>query len=207
MADRSKTDLSRMERKKQKMKENIISASMKLFSRSGFEGTSMEAIAEEADIAKGTLYNYFPSKEAIVAEEIRMTLATEYSAWVEKLETLSDTRERMIFVLEQLLYRIRKNMEIFKIYLAYRMQKMAMLDWDWDESVKSGVYLLGHKIMELGTKSQELRSDLPQKSLEELFEFIFLGVIRQLYHDPEHFDQAAEINMAIDLFLTGAQKH
>jgi AcrR family transcriptional regulator len=39
---------------------------MDLFRKQGFESTTADQIAEEADVSKGTLYNYFPSKEAIL---------------------------------------------------------------------------------------------------------------------------------------------
>lgn len=44
-----------------------MAAAMALIRAYGFEETTMEQIAEEADIAKGTLYNYFPAKEAIIS--------------------------------------------------------------------------------------------------------------------------------------------
>jgi AcrR family transcriptional regulator len=46
-------------------RDRIIESARALFLRSGFRHTSVNAIAEEAGIAKRTLYMYFPSKEAI----------------------------------------------------------------------------------------------------------------------------------------------
>lgn len=49
-----------MARKKEKTRQVIITTAMNLFIQNGYEATTMEQIAEMADIAKGTLYNYFP---------------------------------------------------------------------------------------------------------------------------------------------------
>lgn len=43
----------------------ILDAALRVFSRVGFAGASMEAIAAEAGITKPTLYNYFTGKEAL----------------------------------------------------------------------------------------------------------------------------------------------
>lgn len=48
-------------------RELILEAALELFRQNGFRRTSMEDIAEAADIAKGTLYLYFKSKEELFA--------------------------------------------------------------------------------------------------------------------------------------------
>lgn len=51
---------------KQATRERILAVAQKLFRADGFEQTTTRAIATEAEIASGTLFNYFPTKEAIV---------------------------------------------------------------------------------------------------------------------------------------------
>jgi AcrR family transcriptional regulator len=46
----------------------ILSAAHDLFTRRGYHGTSMRAIAKEAGIALGGIYNHFESKESIFRE-------------------------------------------------------------------------------------------------------------------------------------------
>jgi AcrR family transcriptional regulator len=40
---------------------------LKLFKSKGFEATTVDDIADKADVAKGTFFNYFPRKEAVLA--------------------------------------------------------------------------------------------------------------------------------------------
>ncbi|WP_263385424.1 TetR/AcrR family transcriptional regulator [Granulicella arctica] len=54
------------ERKAQRSRERMISEAMGLFAGKGYEETTMEAIAEAADVSPSTLYRYFPSKDLIV---------------------------------------------------------------------------------------------------------------------------------------------
>jgi AcrR family transcriptional regulator len=47
-------------------RESILDAALQCFVERGFHGTAIPQIAEKADIAAGTIYHYFESKEALV---------------------------------------------------------------------------------------------------------------------------------------------
>jgi len=55
---------------KEKRREEIIHAAMKVFSQYGYERATMENIAAEAGIGKGTIYEYFPSKRQLFEDMI-----------------------------------------------------------------------------------------------------------------------------------------
>lgn len=57
---------ARRERKKAAVRAQIVSTAVELFSRHGMDGVTVEQIADAADIGKGTIYNYFETKEHIV---------------------------------------------------------------------------------------------------------------------------------------------
>src|SRR5580704_9455707 len=57
---------SRRERKKMLVRSQILSTAIKLFSHSGLEAVTIDEIAVAADVGKGTVYNYFATKEDIV---------------------------------------------------------------------------------------------------------------------------------------------
>lgn len=50
----------------------ILQAAQLLFLRSGYEGTSMDAIAAEAGVSKLTVYSHFTDKETLYAAAIRV---------------------------------------------------------------------------------------------------------------------------------------
>ncbi|ASS76411.1 TetR family transcriptional regulator [Tumebacillus algifaecis] len=58
---------SRRERKKQETRTKIFTSAMKLFQAGGYDATTIDMIAEHADVARGTVFLHFPSKEAILA--------------------------------------------------------------------------------------------------------------------------------------------
>jgi AcrR family transcriptional regulator len=52
---------------KSETRKRILESARRLFAGNGYESTTTRDIAREAGIATGTLFNYFPTKEAIVA--------------------------------------------------------------------------------------------------------------------------------------------
>lgn len=55
----------RKEREKEQRKNVILDAAEKLFFSKGFDSVSMEEIAKEVELGKGTLYLYFKSKDSL----------------------------------------------------------------------------------------------------------------------------------------------
>ena len=54
------------ERKKRATRTAIHDAAMSLFADQGFAGTTIDEIAERADVSRATVFSYFPAKEDIV---------------------------------------------------------------------------------------------------------------------------------------------
>jgi AcrR family transcriptional regulator len=68
--------LDRRERKRERTASHLSATAFSLFEAQGYDAVSMEQIAAEADVAKATLYSYFPVKEALIAHRFREDLAT-----------------------------------------------------------------------------------------------------------------------------------
>ncbi|MDD3840789.1 MAG: TetR/AcrR family transcriptional regulator [Clostridia bacterium] len=62
----SNTELSRRERKKIESRARILKAARALFQHKGYDNTSIEEIAEKADVSKSTFFNYFATKESLL---------------------------------------------------------------------------------------------------------------------------------------------
>ncbi|HJR46282.1 MAG TPA: TetR family transcriptional regulator [Actinomycetota bacterium] len=59
-------DASLRERKKQKTREALEEAAIRLFLEKGYSGTSIEDIASEAEVSRRTFFRYFGSKEGVI---------------------------------------------------------------------------------------------------------------------------------------------
>lgn len=58
--------MGRREEKREATRQDILAAAGILFMRKGYEATSVDDIAEAANVAKGTLYYHFKSKDEVL---------------------------------------------------------------------------------------------------------------------------------------------
>ncbi|WP_025414044.1 TetR/AcrR family transcriptional regulator [Gemmatirosa kalamazoonensis] len=68
----------------------ILAAALRLIARSGLHNTPMAAIAREAGVAAGTLYLYFPSKEAMVNALYLDLIQDRDRAYLAELDAIDD---------------------------------------------------------------------------------------------------------------------
>ena len=194
---------SRVERKKEVTRRKIVSAALALFKQHGFDAVTMEQIAAQADIARGTLYNYFPVKEAILSEFMAQAFRQRNPERLLRLRQLPGTRDRLTLVLSELIAGIQSEKEIFERYLVYQVRNMVSLRRD--ARVPSGFDQLPVEIIRLGQEGGELRRDMPFDLLVALFEFAFVEVAQQFYTYPETFNAPEIIARCVDLFINGAR--
>jgi AcrR family transcriptional regulator len=69
-------------------RQSILAIAREVFLREGYAATSMSAIAAKVGGSKGTLYNYFPSKEALFAAVVQAQCVQDQAElWDMNLET------------------------------------------------------------------------------------------------------------------------
>jgi AcrR family transcriptional regulator len=85
---------SRRQRRINRRRRRILEAAAVIFARNGYANTTTRAIAEAADVAEGTLYNYFDSKREILLAVARETEAPMELAVLE----LADLEERSAMI-------------------------------------------------------------------------------------------------------------
>jgi AcrR family transcriptional regulator len=71
------------ERKKLRTRRALAEAALRLFTSNGFDKTTLEDVAEEAEVSKSTFFRFFPAKEAAAVE-------AETELWTAYLTTLAD---------------------------------------------------------------------------------------------------------------------
>lgn len=75
--------MNRIVKKPDVRRKEIISASRKLFLSQGYDSTTMQDVITKLQIAKGTIYHYFKSKEELL-DAVVEDMVAEYIAGVEK---------------------------------------------------------------------------------------------------------------------------
>ena len=76
-------------------RQQLLEASIDLFAKEGFWNTSTARIAKHAGVATGTLFNYFPSKDALI-DAVYMHLKHEWLQHIQRdYPESADTRTRL----------------------------------------------------------------------------------------------------------------
>ena len=81
--------------KREETRQRILAAALKLFQERGFDAATMRDIADEARMATGAAYYYFPSKDAIVMEFYRCSSAEMQPKLEAALEQASGLEQRL----------------------------------------------------------------------------------------------------------------
>src|SRR3972149_7256107 len=88
--------------KKEEKLDSLLDRAFRGLSRYGFSGTTMERMAEEAGVSKGTLTYYFKNKEDITCRIASHVAARFFGEVRQGLQGLEDPRERLGRALELL---------------------------------------------------------------------------------------------------------
>lgn len=106
---------------REKTKGQILDSSLKLFSLKGYNGTSISDIANEANISKGLIYNYFKSKKDII-DTIHQNMFLEIGEIMGVVEEINDPIKKLQAVISAAIRYSVDNKEIMKLYLSLMLQ-------------------------------------------------------------------------------------
>jgi AcrR family transcriptional regulator len=162
----------RRERHRAETRERIFRAALRLFAERGFLETTVEDITEAADVGKGTFFNYFPTKEHVLA-----TLGAERIAAVER--ALERAKKGPVMpALQELATNLAGQSDdsaalLRAIYAAHA--SCAPVRAELQKRLQTGRRLLA-QIFDLARKRGEVRRDRSSAELARLTQIILLGV-------------------------------
>jgi len=81
------------ERKKAATRKAIHDGAIRLFGEQGFAGTTIDQIAETADVSRATVFHYFPTKESIVFGDAPQAIAALAALLEDAPEVVPAVRE------------------------------------------------------------------------------------------------------------------
>jgi len=114
----SKAELSRREIEKQRHKEEMLGAALRLFSEKGFHNVSMQEIAEESEFGVGTLYNFFESKEQLFVELMKAGIEKVGQSLIPILDSNQEEKKKLSEFIRAHVDIIESNIEFTKLYVS-----------------------------------------------------------------------------------------
>lgn len=194
----------RRDRKRRQTLNLIASVAATLFEANGFDAVTMEQIAAAADVAKGTLYNHFPTKEAVLAHWIHTELADDLPRLLGEVDLQSGFASVLTHILHASADWCEQHRTYLAPYLRYRMLALGKPPTDvssTDTQDMTGAFA------ELILKSQEageIRTDMSATHLATLFHHLYLGAVLRWMTVPR-LNLREEFVSALRLFAEGAR--
>jgi TetR/AcrR family transcriptional regulator, repressor for uid operon len=182
----------------------ILAAAERAFVRLGFNGASMQAVAEEAAMSAGNLYRYFPSKEAIIE-------ALCFADDAERARDFAELAQHGNFLgLAERAIRVKllgkppqKSRMILEIWAeAGRNPKVAAIGAELNANVRDG--LIG--IIEQARARGETARDVDPKFIAQAMLTLVTGLFKRRALETE-FDVDSETAMTVGIMaalLSGA---
>src|ERR1700741_2094522 len=195
-------ELGLRERKKARLRQQIIDTSIRLFRKHGYENTRVEDIVQILEISQPTFFRYFPSKDAVLREVGRRG----FSCIKEHLETelSSDvtTAERLRRMYEGMAREVESDRPLWRaVVLSAAMDPVRSPEMRRPEEI--AVTLLSEVLAE-GQKRGEITRAFPVAHLAQFMEGMYTTAVRRWAIDlTEAHDLSDRINNAVEFFLRG----
>lgn len=200
--------LGRRERKKLETRRRIFRSAFELFAAKGYERTTVEEISERADVAKGTVFNYFPHKKAF--------LLAAHLEWMTGLEGelgppeswQGPAREQLGRVLDHLADLSLHNRELSRMVIFESMRETFLhMDTAEGPDPQEGVRVLeglAGIVLAQAKKRAEVRPEVDEELAASLIAAIaFSTLVRWLVKDGSAEEMKAALAAKLDIIFTG----
>ena len=166
------------ERNKQKVTERIIVAAMELFKTQGYEQTTMDDIANKAEISRGTLFNYFPSKDALllpwgeeILDQFVQPRLTDY------LATQPKTIDVLRFLFASMGESVLAAPDVIRAFVGEALKPN---NKPQVERTRTGMLEIFVKVLRYGQARGEVRSDIPLEDIAGYMSALQTGLLFHL---------------------------
>lgn len=188
---------SRKERERERHRNEIVKAAEDLFISQGYEETTMKEIAQNAEFAKGTLYNYFDSKE-----DLYLAIGTKaYDLMIDITKKFIEKKEPGIEQLMAVGFAYYEFTKIHPEYATifhdlsiripelYKKNKKEYTKAEKEYLTKAGEYRdLFIKVISDAIKDKKLRSDIDPMMIGITLSSLSSGLIKELMQSKDFLE-------------------
>jgi AcrR family transcriptional regulator len=166
--------ISRRDKKRSETKQRIFAEAMRLFAEKGYQSTTVDEITEAADVAKGTFFNYFQTKEAVLQDFARLQMSRIEQAR-DEMKSGGNVREVVRHMVRNLYKEPSQSRNFTRGFIGMGLanpEVAALLS----QTMKKGRGLLA-EIFEEGRRSGQLRSRLSSETLAAVTQRTMFGTL------------------------------
>jgi AcrR family transcriptional regulator len=182
---------------KEETRQRIVAAAVERFREEGFEAATTRNIAHQARIAAGTLFNYFPSKEAIVSALAADSLSGADDDFTKRKRPGASLEENLFLYIAAGLRRLKRHRAYLHTFVHAALSPLAMAGVSGDVD--------GIRVGHLQQVQQILADhDLPEISpvAMQLYWTLYLGILSYWISDrsPKQEDSLALLDQSVSMF-------
>jgi len=177
----------------------IIDAALKIFSRSGYEGTNMRMIACEAGISVGALYLYHKNKEELCFTLMKGFFNDFFKEMQDALDGLDDPIDQIRTYIETYMTLAKKNREFI---LAFNKEKGFTFGVESKHEFFLELRKFVGKIIRSGIE-KGIFSQIDEKEATKVLISLLRGYVLSIVIDPENLFTSRACS---DIFLNGLIK-
>ena len=186
-------------------KSQIINAAEDVFTKKGFAEARMDDIAEETGLSKGTLYNYFKSKDDLIIAILDRIFQREFRVFGEMDYSEKSATETISIFVDTIAKDIKLMLRLMPI--AYEFLALAFRNKTVQKALK--VYVNRYMdvlvpIIENGIASGEFK-EVDPKEVAIAMGAILEGTILIWVYDKSLVDPEVNIHSGIKLLLEGVK--
>src|ERR1700678_3969811 len=190
------------ERKKARLRQQIIDTSIRLFRKHGYENTRIDDIVQILEISQPTFFRYFPSKDAVLREVGERGYACICERLRSELSSKAQTSERLRRLYTTMAHEVQADRQLWQaVVLSGAMDPVRSAELRGHE--EAAVRLL-REILTQGQKRGEVSRAFPVVHLAEFMEGLYNTVVRQWAVDLTGPHQLTDrVRSAVEFFLRG----
>ncbi len=193
--------MSLREMKKIDTKKKIFEVAGRLFKEKGFENTTVDEITSEAQIGKGTFFNYFPTKTDLLRyfEELK----EEQIHDIIKNETMHNipTREKIKNIMVITAKSYENNKEFTKLFFFEHIKYSGSRTLE-EGSIQRSSKFLSYLLKE-GVRKGEVRSDIDLKKAAEILSAVFFMSFVDWLRSERDYHFSEDISDRVDMIFDG----
>jgi len=202
MSTTTEAEPGRRQRKRMQTLDHIADTAAGLFDAHGYAAVTMEQIAEAADVAKRTLYNHFPTKEAVLAHWLDAELARDLVHLHAEVARRRTFVSRLGCLLDASAAWCEKHPTYLAAYLKHRFLGFATAD-DPGAATGSDIAVAWRQLIAAGQQAGELATRHSAEQLATWFHYLYLGALMRWLSVPG-VSLRTEFTAIAHLFVDGA---
>jgi AcrR family transcriptional regulator len=179
----------------------ILDAAEQVAAAQGIAGSSLSAIAEQAGVAVGTIYNYFKDKD----ELFKALFSRRRDEYYEMLDATEKAHAKESFA-DQLHAFVSTAFEFYdarRIYLRIALETDQAAPYRDSKTVMKHLQDRAERLVKVGIKEKKLR-DITVDRLALVLVFVLKGFLQAGLAEDRRY--AGEVDAAVEFFMRGASR-